>query len=176
MNIKDMLPNMNLDTGIHYGCISQHSVDMSAMDDWYDNDAAYNEIKQEITDGLKNLLSDYIDPIDLWDITDEVIDRFNENYQNDEPAFYYESGEYSAEFSHRLVCWIIKKSPYYTYCKGCSPCVPNAGDLDCPVTLDEYNEYKNNVYMPLKRAYCLPDEFFVDDKAPYEYFEVKDHE
>jgi hypothetical protein len=175
--ITDLCPNQNLDTGIHYGCISQHSIDISAMDDWYDNDAMYDEIKDEIENRITEALEEYMDPVDISNVVDEAIDRFNENYQNDEPAYYYFDDQYEAEFSHSLVCWIIKKSPYYTYCKGCSPCVPNAGDLDSPVTPDNFDE--SNVplsmfdYAKVRRAYCLPKEFFDDDKAPYVYFRVE---
>jgi len=169
MNMKDMLPNMNLDTGIHYGCISQNSLNMESMDDWYDKDACYDEIKKEIEDGIEGVLSDYLEPVDIQETIDTAIERFNDSYQNDEPQFYYEDADYSAQYSQSLCCWIISKSPYYTYCKGCSPCVPNAGDLDSPVTPDDYVSN-----MSVKRAYCLPKEFFDGEVAPYEYFEVSD--
>ena len=175
--MKELFPNQDFDTGIHYGCISQNSLDMSVMDDWYDTDAAYEDIKDEIENKISEALEDYLDPVDIQNVVDEAIDRFNDSYRNDEPAFYYEDENYSAEYSHSLVCWIIKKSPYYTFCEGCSPCVPNAGDLDCPVTPDDYDE--NNLpssmldYTKVRRAYCLPKEFFVDDKAPYKYFSVE---
>ena len=178
--LKDVFPNLNFDTGIHYGCISQHSVDMSQMDDWYDNDATYEEAKDEIEDRISEALDGLLDPVDISNVVDEAIDRFNESYQNDEPAYYYSDDEYEAEFSHSLSCWIILKSPYYTYCKGCSPCVPNAGDLDSPVTPEDFDE--NNLpvsmfdYGTVRRAYCLPERFFDDDKAPYEYFKVENDE
>lgn len=175
--MKDLFPNQDLDTGIHYGCISQHSIDMSAMDDWYDTDATYEDAKDEIENKIYEALDGLLDNVDISNVVDEAIDRFNESYQNDEPAYYYHDGEYEAEYSHSLSCWIILKSPYYTYCKGCSPCVPNAGDLDCPVTPEDFDE--NNTpasmfdYGKVRRAYCLPKEFFDDDKAPYEYFKVE---
>jgi hypothetical protein len=171
--LKSMFPNMNLDIGIHYGTISQNALSMERMDDWYDNDAMYDEIKQEIEDGITGVLSDYLDPVDIQETIDTAIDRFSENYQNDEPQFYYDDDEYVAIYSQILCCWIIEKSPYYTFCKGCSPCVPNAGDLDSPVTPDCYDEHDVPIWSSnVMRAYCLPKEFFEDDKAPYEYFEV----
>jgi len=174
-DLKSMFPNMDVDTGIHYGCISQHSVDLSAMDDWYDNDAYYDEAKQEITDGIESALSDYLDKEYIEEVIEAALDRFNESYQNDEPAYYIEDTEYVATYSNSLCCWIIEKSPYYTYCKVCSPCVPNAGDLDSPVIPDDYKD-DNGVgffYPKFVKAYCLPDEFFDDDKAPYKYFFVE---
>jgi hypothetical protein len=174
-DLKSLFPNVNFDTGIHYGCISQHSVDLSTMDDWYDNDAYYDEAKQEIIDGIKSALSDYFDEEYIAEVVEAALDRFNESYQNDEPAYYFEDSEYSAEYSQSLCCWIIKKSPYYTYCKTCSPCVPNAGDLDSPVTPDEYMDgIERGFFHPkLVKAYCLPKEFFDGDKAPYKYFSVE---
>lgn len=176
-DLKSMFPNMDMDTGIRYGCISQHTVDLSAMDDWYDDDAIYDEIKQEIEEGIEGVLSNHLDPEDIKDIISDALDKFNENYQNDEPAYYYKDEEYSAVYSHSLSCWIIEKSPYYTYCKTCSPCVPNAGDLDSPVTPDDYmdeiEKKRTSIYPRFVKAYCLPCGFFDDDKAPYTYFSVE---
>jgi hypothetical protein len=175
--LKSMFPNMNLDTGIHYGTISQNTLSMERMDDWYDNDAMYDEIKQEIEDDITGVLSDYLDPVDIREVVDVAVERFNDVYQNDEPQFYYDDDEYTAIYSQSLCCWIIEKSPYYTFCKGCSPCVPNAGDLGSPVIPDCYDERDAPICSSnVMRAYCLPKEFFEDDKAPYEYFEVKGHE
>jgi len=178
--VRNLFPNMDFESGIHYGAISQNSLDLDALYDWYENDAYYDEAKDEISNGIESALSDYLDPVEIEDVIDVAIDKFNEAYQCDEPAFYYEDDEYSAEYSHDMCCWIIKKSPYYTYCKGCSPCVPNAGDLDSPVTPDDYekdnnasmHEIRASIYGGIKKTYCLPKEFFIDSKAPYEYFEV----
>jgi hypothetical protein len=45
------------------------------------------------------------------------------------------------------------KSPYYTLCGPCSPCVPNAGDLT-----------STNGVLP---SYCLGPEWFDMDETPY---------
>jgi len=52
-------------------------------------------------------------------------------------------------------CTMVIKSPYITYCRLCSPCVPNAGDLDTPDDLGY-------------EAYCLGPDFF-DEYSPIPY-------
>lgn len=56
---------------------------------------------------------------------------------------------------------MIIKSPYYTFARFCSPCVPGAGNLD------DHDE--NGV-----QTYCFGHDWFEDGKAPYPVFSVKD--
>lgn len=185
--LKSMFPNMNLDTGIHFGCISQNTLEpeslMSLIDDA--EDVLYTSSLEEFKEDLKTAIEEksvleflkfnYMDESLVDEDFDTIVFEWCQSYQNDYHQWYYQDEEYEMDFSEDMNCIIILKSPYYTYCRGCSPCVPNAGDLDSPVTPDDY-ENDNKVgffYSSLKKAYCLPDEFFEDDKAPYKYFEVE---
>lgn len=166
-----MLSNYDKDIGIHYGAISQNSLCIEAMENWYDHDALYDELLIEVTQIIQRLS-------EIADISEEmkedILMSFNDNYQNDEPQFYYEDLEYKTEYSHSLNCWIILKSPFYTYCKPCSPCVPNAGDLDNPVRLSD-KEREDNI-KGYGKTYCLPLEFFDEyRKIPYWYYRVLDN-
>lgn len=58
---------------------------------------------------------------------------------------------------------IIMESPYYTMVNSlCSPCVPNAADLD--------SDYSDGGWM----AYCLGPDWFDEGKQPYRIFRVED--
>lgn len=60
---------------------------------------------------------------------------------------------------------MVVKSPYYTTCHECSPCAPNAGHL-----MDQRKD-------PTRRSmktYCLPADWFEDEKCPYPYWSVSD--
>ncbi len=54
----------------------------------------------------------------------------------------------------------ITKSPYFTYCKFCSPCAPGAGYLR--------DHIKDGV-----KTYCFGHDFFEDGKAPYPVYSVE---
>ena len=185
-DMNSMFPNMNLETGIHFGCISQNTLDpeqlMGLIDDA--EDVLYTSSLEEFETGLKEAIEEgevleflkftYMDESLVDEDFDTIMNEWCDGYQNDYHQFYYKDDEYEMDFCEDMNCIIILKSPYYTYCQGCSPCVPNAGDLDSPVTPDDY-ENNNDVgffYPKFHKAYCLPDEFFDDDKAPYKYFEV----
>jgi len=162
---KMLTENMDPKTGIHYGVISERSTSMERMDHWYDHDACYEESEQEFTQKLNEFfdLIGYIPEKQKNDLEDELTQLWNDNCEIQDPEWYYNDEGYSAQYSPSLVCWIITTSPYYAYVKSlCSPCVMNAGDLDSGPA------QKKSGY----KTYCLPKEFFEDDKAPYTYYEV----
>ena len=65
---------------------------------------------------------------------------------------YYQDHEYLCHANDRGEILVLK-SPYYTLCGPCSPCVPNAGDLT-----------SRNGVLP---SYCLGPEWFDMDETPY---------
>jgi len=164
--------NYDSETGCHYGVISYHTVNQDALQDVFDNGEnlsykyAVNEVKGSLEIALKDYFSDstwYGRPSDLkqavddaWDV---IADSFNDNYQGEDEQFCYEQDGYRISNSPSLVCLFVEKSEYYTYTRGCSPCAPNAGDLD-------------NADGELK-TYCLGPDWFEDGKAPYPVYSVK---
>lgn len=157
-----MLSNYDEKTGINYGCISQNSIALEHIDSWYEKDAVYESYVQELEKKVKS-----------GEITEEEKDNNLEYYDNDFHQWYYKDEEYEAEYSESLNAWIILKSPFYTYCRQCSPCVPGAGDLDSPVSKEEYERTQHNTFMyGTVKAYCLPKDFFDADyaKIPYRHY------
>jgi len=172
-----MIPNYDPAAGIHYGCISQHSLMPEAMSDIWDkaHDLSYESAKDDLLNGivralegdesreaqeeaLESALSDLFygerraeeketaiseiieqwteiqhstpaseeDKDALWQF---VEDRFNDSYECDQRSWLWEDEGYS--LSNCLISDIfVSKSPYFTYAPECSPCVPNAGNLD----------------------------------------------
>jgi len=97
---------------------------------------------------------------DIEELVDEVMsllqeDEYFSSGDSSEDCYDYESGG----FTYHLSClggaamiWVYE-GPYATYCRTCSPCVRNAGDLDnCTDEL-----HGNNI------AYCLDPADIEDD-------------
>jgi hypothetical protein len=124
------LVNVDLDTGIHYGVISQNHI----LEAWCESSLPYyGEIEGEE-------IPDCSEPL----------------------TFYVDDGEYMAECDESGDIFVTK-SPYYTRCRLCSPCAPNAGYLLTPDPLGV-------------KAYCFGTEWFDDGIAPYPVYEVKREE
>ncbi len=127
--------NTNPETGIAYGVINLRSIDPDlAQDLWYilghDIDYADAVAEAQIA-ALEAWVTEHGNSDDFD--ADEVVQDFNDNYQNDEPTI---EGEYEGTLYTivhlggapllyvRLSSHIVDDAP------ECSPCVPNAGDLD----------------------------------------------
>ena len=87
----------------------------------------------------------------VWDL---IGDDWNEEYQGDgrEQRIVYEGEGYELDLRGQYL--FVIKSPYSTFCRLCSPCMPNAGDLGSP-------DAKDGI-----KTYCLGHDWF-DRKAPY---------
>jgi hypothetical protein len=174
------MSNYDEKTGIHYGVISPNSICQETLSDLCgkSTDTIYEESKTDFTDSLKNILNDNgfsIGQID--EVLTPAIDCFNENYQNDNHGYEYEDTEYTLHISDDNFGIFVIRSPFYTFTKQCSPCAPGAGDLDSPISKQEYDAGDHNAFMyGTVKAYCLPKEFFDDEyaKIPYRYYRVTD--
>ncbi len=166
--------NIDLTNGIRYGVISQHSIMMEVMDNFeYDyGDPCCPKCSNVILDyteeynkddsiGEYNHSSEY-DSEDYVCLGCKLIIGSESAYPNEAIGFHYEGEGYQI-----IDCLdtdlMILKSPYYTLCQFCSPCVPGAGNLDSPI--------ENGI-----RAYCLGAGWFEDEKAPYPIYNVKTDE
>jgi len=74
---------------------------------------------------------------------------------------FYQNKEYMCHADDRGVILVLK-SPYYTLCGPCSPCVPNAGDL-------------TSIHGNLM-TYCLGPEWFEAGAMPYTVRTVADRQ
>jgi hypothetical protein len=172
--------NIDLETGIRYGCISQNSV----LQAWADSSEpdygepscpecggdAHETIPEELHwDGRG---SDYACTACecLFD-SDEVF--------GDEPLGYVlDDGEYSAQ-SCLDSDIIITRAPYYTYAPYCSPCAPGAGDLDSAIRCGWGDLCRHDGESDCCRGrgvktYCFGHDWFEDGRAPYTVYRVSD--
>jgi hypothetical protein len=174
------MPNYDEKTGIHYGVISPNSISSEALSDLCfganSTDPHYEGGKKELLDDLKQFCEEHY--IDFEQInTDSFEDQFNDHYENSDGQYDYEDKDYTLHISGDNFGIFVIRSPYYTFTKQCSPCAPGAGDLDNPISKEEYEKGDHNAFMyGTVKAYCLPKDFFDPQyrKIPYRYYNVSD--
>jgi len=183
--------NVNLESGIHYGVILTRTLDQDAMNRIYENnvDTAFEEAEEQ----AKNDMVNFEEPFALayvpqylreevkaviraipslgvdeekfkeraWEI---VNDFWSDNYESDGESWRYEDEDVTLT-SCLLGAIMVLESKYYTLAPRCSPCVPNAGDLDSTDSTSEK-----------VMTYCLPPKWFTDDKPPYTCLPVTETE
>jgi len=167
------MTNYDEKTGIRYGVISPHSINQDALNDIYTNgtDPYYGEGIKEIKQHVQDFISSYpyrISEGTQDSIRDMLIEDFSDGYENPDGAIDYSDNEYDLHVSGDNFGIFVMKSPYYTYCRGCSPCAPGAGDLDSPMT-----SYIGAISTNFDKALCLGTEWFdQDNPIPYRVFRV----
>jgi len=151
--------NVNLKTGIRYGVIQGNSVPI-LMEKIFDNgtDESYARWRldkiQAVKAALKELESDDSDS-KLDRIALETFDamEWGNSYNCDESDYSYEDRQGNQFLLGYLggapLIWCIKTSAIVRVKALCSPCVPNAGDLDSGIVDDE-NGYE---------CYGLPENY-----------------
>lgn len=176
--------NIDHETGIRYGVIVHHGVGQT----WYESSEPYyapfcpycgNQVA-EIYEEMVELprcpkCNHEFDP--------------DQSFNNFDPAgFTYNNDRYICNQEYDDPDIFVIKSPYFTYCKFCSPCAPGAGYLmdwfkvngeritekdleNIPAIFERYKQKAENAgYI---RAYCFSHDFFPDNKAPYPVFSVE---
>jgi hypothetical protein len=117
--------NTNLKTGIRYGVTD--NIDHDLLD-------------TIMTNGTDLTRMETFEEAGLWDNDDEQHDYEHELDSEHGPVKLILTTLGGAPLLY------VIESPYVMACRGCSPCVPNAGDLNAP------QEYGTD-------AYCLPDAY-----------------
>lgn len=160
--------NRNIETGIHYGVISQNSLNPDAVSDF---EPDYGEPHCPKCDN---------DVIPSAHISNDAYDRMEETgkdfaclscyqvywsedcYPDESQGFTYESDGYKLTECLDNDDVFVLESPYYTFAQYCSPCVPGAGNLESPCADGP-------------KTYCLgPDWFDSDSPMPYKCYRVSD--
>lgn len=185
-----MIANYDADAGIHYGVIHANSCNPDAVQDIYDNgeNLSYQnatiEAKNMIGSALRPVLDDLgvlpyglnVDRVKLSDayiadvvesVWSDIEQDWNDRYQGDgDDAYEYTKDGYVLRTTS-LGIYVIK-SPYYTWCAACSPCCPNAGDLDTPRLTPDHG----------LKTYALGPDWFDDQFAtmPYTVYNVSDND
>jgi ribosomal protein L37AE/L43A len=106
--------NIDLETGIHYGVISQNAV----LEAWADSSEPDYGPPTCPKCGSENLEGEYY-------CSDCDYEFEGDEAFGDTENFYLSDGEYQA-WSDSYGDIFITKSPYYTFRGFCSPCAPNA--------------------------------------------------
>jgi hypothetical protein len=178
------MANYNEKTGIRYGVISPNSISGFALDDIYQEgtDPHYEYGKTEMIKSLSAICEEY-----GFDIKDVDIDSFENAYSdhypgNDDGQMDYSDSEYDLHVSGDNFGIFVMRSPYYTYCRNCSPCAPGAGDLDNSII--ESGELADcmslKTIFSARKTLCLGPEWFDQNgdqysrKIPYRVFRVSD--
>jgi hypothetical protein len=164
------LANIDHETGIRYGVISQHSISSWALSEDMESVYAGPFCPECGNEDLVNA-EDMTEAMNEWPVA-----KYNcadyacglcEILFGSESAFSEEASglEYNSDGYTIIDCLItdlmVIASPYYTHAPFCSPCVPGAGDLD--------SAREDGV-----RAYCLGHDWFDGDEAPYPVYRVSD--
>jgi hypothetical protein len=158
--------NIDVATGIRYGIISQNSVSPYAMDDVYTQgeDLCYEsfieEVKASVRAAIVNAIDDHGGRV-YGDLdVDDIVDMAEFDFYESSGPHAYSDGELSVQTTGDNDLFVFK-SEYYTFAQFCSPCVPGAGNLDCPCEDGP-------------KTYCLgPDWFDEDRPCPYPIYSVK---
>lgn len=160
--------NIDNETGIRYGVISQHSIMPEAWEDSLEpvyGDPHCPECGNPIKDETgPEGSSDWPSPehgcsdypclsCEEWRSAEDCFPEEPIGWESNDPDYTIDRCLDSDLF--------VLKSPYYTRAQFCSPCVPGAGNLDHPCETGP-------------KTYCLGPDWFEDEKAPYPVYRVSD--
>lgn len=119
-------PNEDPETGIHYGVIRQNSLADWVLDEIFQNgdNLSYDEAREEFE---KDLRRKYFGK--NAGIFEEKLEAWNDQYEENEDTYRYASDGITVQTSGGGNLWVFK-SPTIVLTRQCSPCYPNAGNLD----------------------------------------------
>ncbi len=177
--------NIDHETGIRYGVISQHSVMPEALDDVeYDyGKPSCPKCGEEVEPTPKG--AEFIGQGDCEYYCEQCSYGFDEEEAHPEQPLGW---SYEKEGYVLVDCLdtdvMVIKSPFYTHAQFCSPCVPGAGNLDNPLPPIQHtaetcpgrpcsNECDHVEYVGVK-AYALGHDWFEGGVAPYPVYKVSD--
>lgn len=157
--------NFDPASGIHYGVISQNSVNQDCMQDVeYEYGTAHcPKCGNDIVASDHESIAAAVEDADWFDGQDYTCIHCQACYWSDECFSEESSGwSYQSEGYKLTDCLdndiFVLASPYYTFAQYCSPCVPGAGNLDNPMP--------DGI-----KTYALGHDWF-DDGAPYPLYSV----
>ncbi len=163
--------NIDKETGIRYGVISQHTVG----EFWY-SDAEADYGKPTCPECGGEVLESSDEKVPEEDSCDKdyycpqcKTSFYSDSCFCDEPiGWSYEDDKYTLTDCLDNDIFVLK-SPYFTYAQFCSPCVPGGCNLDSPLNIQEIKDenYRQN------KAYCLGPEWFEKEIAPYPVYSVE---
>lgn len=175
------MPNFDEKTGIRYGVISPHSISHNCDYDLYEGPNSTDPWYESGIEEIKNQHSG-----EPEESIEEYIQEFSDHYENPDGSMDYSDTEYDLHVSGDNFGIFVMRSPYYTYCRDCSPCAPGAGDLDSPVDdpdlknkdMTRYVDVFGIAHKIAEKTLCLGPEWFDTDddqysrKMPYKCYQV----
>jgi hypothetical protein len=145
------MPNVNSETGIPYGVVNGNAVPYLLDYITTSGDSTtFASYKRELTETLaaalrrvaedrtgKSRAGEIVKRMDCEQLAESMLDSgLNDALEFDEEEFEHTETVDGAPVKYLLgylggapLIWVCD-SPYVTYARGCSPCVPGAGDLD----------------------------------------------
>ena len=159
MSTTNQAPNIHPKTGIHYGVIHLSSVSDRFWDEVACNGdcRAFEDMKLRLIDSIDSALEDHIfqslDEDVFQDIKSQLYDFHIERASelSDLSDHYIKTEEFEAEITETEI--IVLWSKTTKKANLCSPCFPNAGDLD---------DCENGTH----ETYCLPSWATREDSGP----------
>lgn len=188
--------NIDLKTGIRYGIISQHSVNPDAMDDVYRGDNltysdAVDDLLEQVEAALFGILRNTaMRREQAKDVARQAAESLLDDVggdavgETDNAIYGYSQDGYELRTTSDNELFVFK-SPFYTYARYCSPCVPGAGNLD-NATQSELENYptdkpccgdrydpEHNMKDYGAKTYCLDNTWFDGGQSPYPFWKVE---
>lgn len=150
-----MLPNTHPETGIPYGVIALANIDSDiAQELLYGSgeDITFKAAQQELRESIEHACRDALDLEQTQEVVELALELYADNYQCEEPVT---EGEYDGVKYH--ISWLggaqillVAEGPLGVAKALCSPCIPNAADLDsgfCPVMEEDHFDYRHECYI-----------------------------
>ncbi len=181
--MSENMPNVDPETGISYGVIAVNNLadwvleQIQACGSDLDYEDAQDEIGQAISNAIdyKNLTKHQQDEADS--VINDLIEIAMYNYENhgDNVRYRYETEHEGKPLIVQTTSggeMFVFVSPVTQVVRQCSPCCPNAGDLDSPCDKDAnfiqpsfVKVTKRVPYGMSVKAYALPDNWLRDNKS-----------
>lgn len=149
--------NTNIDTGIRFGIVSANSLHGDVIDEiqQYGTDVHWDDAVSELRERMAAEWADEgksSDDDEFTEAFEEAVEDLGNSWMDDEPVHEYETQQCSVMttwLGGAMMVWVFK-SPYIVKARLCSPCVPNAGDLDSKDKEDGFD------------CYDVPPEWYAD--------------
>lgn len=159
--------NIDRETGIRYGVISQHDISQALADSDLDYDYGNPSCPKCGGDATPaEEIGGDVDGDDEMDGSGEfgcerckMLLAADEAFADEPFGWSYEGDGYKLTDCLDSDVFVLK-SPFYTHAAFCSPCVPGAGNL-------------NDAREHGVKTYCLGHDWFEDGRAPYPVFSVE---
>lgn len=161
--------NINHETGIRYGVISQNSV-LQAWADSAEPDygpatcpkCGRDALTYDTFEGDDSEFEIGHGCADFVCVDCEYVFDSQEAFGDEAQSWSYVDDDYELGSAFDNTEIFVTKSPFYTFAAYCSPCAPGAGNLDSPI-------------VDGAKTYCLGHDWFDDQKAPYPVYRVDDN-